>query len=270
MFSLFPLLILLSLLVGSLHLNTISVFDTLSRVLPADMLDLLKSYLTYVSDSFDVKLLMFAIVFSIYFPWRFIRGLMESVSLSYNRKDPSGLVIRILKQLLCTILLPVTLILSLILIVLGQNVITFFVRLLPPGTLQLSQVILHLWQYGRFLIAAGLMTFALIILYRLAIPDKIPLRTLLPGTAFSILAWVISSGLFSFYVENFGSYSVIYGTLGAFIVLLLWLYLTSMIFILGSEINAMWWGRKQVRQEADKTAAAEKKEPSAEPEPARS
>lgn len=51
-------------------------------------------------------------------------------------------------------------------------------------------------------------------------------------------AWMIVSIGFSVYVENFANYSVIYGTLGAVIVLLMWLYMTSFILILGAEYNA--------------------------------
>ncbi|WP_288157567.1 YihY/virulence factor BrkB family protein, partial [Faecalibaculum rodentium] len=108
--------------------------------------------------------------------------------------------------------------------------------------------LLTLWQYGRFLIAAAIMTIALIILYRCSIPTRVPFKTLLPGIVFSIIAWVISSIAFSFYVENFGDYSVIYGTLGAFVILLLWLYLTGLIFLAGSEINALWWLRDSLRE----------------------
>ena len=54
----------------------------------------------------------------------------------------------------------------------------------------------------------------------------------------SLAAWMTLSIGFSFYVENLSSYSVIYGTLGAVIVLMIWLYLTATILIMGAELNA--------------------------------
>ena len=53
-----------------------------------------------------------------------------------------------------------------------------------------------------------------------------------------MVVWLVVSIGFSVYVENFANYSVIYGTLGAVIVLLVWLYLTSFVLILGAEFNA--------------------------------
>lgn len=247
-FSIFPLLILFSLIIGSLHIDTATMDILLARVLPKDMIDMLKGYLDYVTRTFDMKLLMFALVFSIYFPWRFIRSLMDGIRISYRQESEESFIRRTLKQILCTLLIPLTLAASLILIILGHNVITFLVSLLPPQTLRLSDFLLTLWQYGRFLIAAAIMRIALIILYRCSIPTRVPFKTLLPGIVFSIIAWVISSIAFSFYVENFGDYSVIYGTLGAFVILLLWLYLTGLIFLAGSEINALWWLRASLRE----------------------
>ena len=247
-FSIFPLLILFSLIIGSLHIDTATMDILLARVLPKDMIDMLKGYLDYVTRTFDMKLLMFALVFSIYFPWRFIRSLMDGIRISYRQESEESFIRRTLKQILCTLLIPLTLAASLILIILGHNVITFLVSLLPPQTLRLSDFLLTLWQYGRFLIAAAIMSIALIILSRCSIPTRVPFKTLLPGIVFSIIAWVISSIAFSFYVENFGDYSVIYGTLGAFVILLLWLYLTGLIFLAGSEINALWWLRASLRE----------------------
>ncbi len=247
-FSIFPLLSLFSLIIGSLHIDTATMDILLARVLPKDMIDMLKGYLDYVTRTFDMKLLMFALVFSIYFPWRFIRSLMDGIRISYRQESEESFIRRTLKQILCTLLIPLTLAASLILIILGHNVITFLVSLLPPQTLRLSDFLLTLWQYGRFLIAAAIMSIALIILYRCSIPIRVPFKTLLPGIVFSIIAWVISSIAFSFYVENFGDYSVIYGTLGAFVILLLWLYLTGLIFLAGSEINALWWLRASLRE----------------------
>jgi len=247
-FSIFPLLILFSLIIGSLHIDTATMDILLARVLPKDMIDMLKGYLDYVTRTFDMKLLMFALVFSIYFPWRFIRSLMDGIRISYRQESEESFIRRTLKQILCTLLIPLTLAASLILIILGHNVITFLVSLLPPQTLRLSDFLLTLWQYGRFLIAAAIMSIALIILYRCSIPTRVPFKTLLPGIVFSIIAWVISSIAFSYYVENFGDYSVIYGTLGAFVILLLWLYLTGLIFLAGSEINALWWLRASLRE----------------------
>ena len=82
------------------------------------------------------------------------------------------------------------------------------------------------------------MFLILVLLYTVAQDKRVSIRTLLPGIALSLVSWLVISMGFSLYVENFGKYSIIYGTLGTVIVLLIWLYMTSFLLILGAEFNA--------------------------------
>lgn len=244
-FSIFPMLILLSMIVGMMHLNASSLDGLLDSLLPKDMIEVLKNYIVYVNDSYNSTLMSFAIIFSIYFPWRFIKSLMESIRVSFGLGKSKHLLRDIIRQLICTLLLPLTILLCLILIIFGQNVITWICSLLLPGTIRLSNLLLNLWQYLRFVAAALLMSAALAILYELSMDKPLKVKKILPGILFSIFAWILASVIFSFYVENFANYSVIYGAIGGFMALLLWLYLTSTIFILGSELNDILLQRKE-------------------------
>ena len=85
-----------------------------------------------------------------------------------------------------------------------------------------------------------ILIFAL--LYRFS-PDSqytkdINLASTLPGAIFSTFGWMVTTAIFSFYVSNFGRFSITYGSLVGIILLLMWLYLSSLIIILGGEINA--------------------------------
>ena len=59
-----------------------------------------------------------------------------------------------------------------------------------------------------------------------------------PGAVFTVVAWLIVSYLFGLYVSNFDTYNETYGSLGAIIVVLVWLYATALVVIVGAEINA--------------------------------
>ena len=65
-------------------------------------------------------------------------------------------------------------------------------------------------------------------------------KSTIPGAIFGVIAWQLVSLGFSLYVSNFGNYDSTYGSLGGIIVTLLWLQLTGMIILIGSEINATW------------------------------
>ncbi|MBP1151082.1 MULTISPECIES: YihY/virulence factor BrkB family protein [unclassified Methylocaldum] len=59
-----------------------------------------------------------------------------------------------------------------------------------------------------------------------------------PGAVLAVVLWLIGSGLFSFYVSNFGNYNETYGSVGAIVILLTWFYLTAYVVLLGAELNA--------------------------------
>ena len=70
----------------------------------------------------------------------------------------------------------------------------------------------------------------------------------MPGAALAIVIWLIASAAFAFYVANFGSYNKTYGTFGAIIAFLVWMWITNVAILLGAEINAERERSRQLRQ----------------------
>lgn len=239
LFSVFPLVILLSTIISRMNIDMNSVFDTLSRFLPKSMSELIMSYLHYIQADFNQSIMNFAIVFSIYFPWRAIKGLMHDIRKAFRQDHLKKPYTFLLRELFCTITVPLSILISLFSIVLGRKVILDIIGLFPPDTFHFSNVVLWIWNYARFVLAAFIMTVALATIYRFSLNHGVHFKQLLPGTFGAVVIWVVAGMVFSFYSENYASYSVVYGTLGAVIVLLLWLYLTGVVFIMGAEFNAV-------------------------------
>jgi membrane protein len=63
-------------------------------------------------------------------------------------------------------------------------------------------------------------------------------RWVSPGGLLAVVLWIAASGLFAFYVANFGSYSKTYGSMAAVIIFLVWLWITNLVMLLGAEFNA--------------------------------
>ena len=246
-FSLFPLMILISILVGSLNIQIEPMFDAMHNVLPKSVLELLSGYIHYVEETPSTIMFTFAMFFSIYFPWRVVHEIMATIRIAYELPPAPSQFKQLFKELVAAIIIPLSLIVSLILIVFGPNIILKLLSFLPAGLITISDTHLNIWEYARFAIAGLMLVFALVVVYELALDRHQPLRTILPGIIAVLIVWLASSALFSFYVENFAHYSVIYGTLGTFIILLLWLYLTSVIFLMGGEVNALILKRRRRR-----------------------
>ena len=95
----------------------------------------------------------------------------------------------------------------------------------------------ELWVRLRYPAAGVAGYFALFFLYALAQDQRQPWRNLWPGTLFSLAAWMTLSVLYSLYVENFADYSLLYGSIGTVIVLMIWLYMSATVLIMGAELN---------------------------------
>jgi membrane protein len=87
-------------------------------------------------------------------------------------------------------------------------------------------------------VALLFMVFTVALLYYFAPDVDQPFRWITPGGLIGVLLWVLASLAFNFYVSNFGSYNKTYGSIGAVIVLLLYLYISSLTILFGATLNA--------------------------------
>ncbi|MBI4512131.1 MAG: YihY/virulence factor BrkB family protein [Deltaproteobacteria bacterium] len=104
------------------------------------------------------------------------------------------------------------------------------------------------WGVARWLGAALLVLLIWAIVFKY-LPDKDqPLRVFTPGAVIGVVVWVLASQVFALYVAHFGSYEKTYGALGAVIVFLTWLWLSSVALLLGAEVNNVAWALKHQRR----------------------
>ena len=96
-----------------------------------------------------------------------------------------------------------------------------------------------IWSFLRYGITFGLLLTTFYLIYRYLPNRKLTGNHVLAGTIFTTVGWIGASLLFSFYVNNFGSYATVYGSLGGMFALIFWLYISTLIFLLGGAINAI-------------------------------
>jgi membrane protein len=104
-------------------------------------------------------------------------------------------------------------------------------------------MILLVWNGVRWAIALATSIGVTSLVYHNGIPKSQSWRRVLPGAVMSTLFWFGATTLFGWYVTNYATYSVVYGSLGAAIALLVWLYIVSYIVLLGAELNAQFYPR---------------------------
>lgn len=242
LFALFPTLIFLSNLLARLELDIHSVTSRFAEFVPDEMVALIENYLVYVGENYSPSVMGFSLLFLLWFPFRATGSMMQNIRLAYGIKGAPRPVAFKLRQGIFTLVLFVSVALSLFASTLGKRVLLFILKYVD---IRLPIYAITLWHYLRFLLIGVFMLGVVAFLYAIAHDKRPSVSAVLPGAAVTILAWLAVSIGFSFYVENFAKYSIIYGTLGTVIVLMLWLYMISVILIMGAEFNQALLERKK-------------------------
>ena len=222
LFMIFPLLIFISSLLGLLQLDVDAILAVLGEFLPREVVSFV-----------GMKLLLFGLFFSLYFPMRATNTLMRSVRIAYHLGPPRGALSQLVKTLLYTAVLIATIALTLTLMSVGDRLLLYAV-----DNFGLPRFWAALWADLRFPVAAVAGYFALFFLYALSQDGRQPWRNIWPGTMAALGAWLALNWLYASYVQNFADYSLLYGSIGTAIALLIWLYMTAVTLIMGAELNA--------------------------------
>ncbi len=103
----------------------------------------------------------------------------------------------------------------------------------------LSKMLIDLWRILGFPIALGIIAIAFSLIYRYGASERTKNTPIFPGAILAAVSWAIVSLIFRFYVSHIGIYSKIYGAVGTAIVLMLWLYLSSLVMLIGEQVNVI-------------------------------
>ena len=232
LFTIFPLLIFLSALLGLLNLNVEAIGFALLDFLPKEVVELITAYLSYVSENPSPRLMVFGLFFSVYFPMRSANSLMRSVRTAYHLGPPRGSLRHMLKALFYTVVLIISIALTLTLMTVGDRLLSYAVL-----HFRLPSFVAETWVRLRFPVVAVAGYFVLFLLYALAQDQIRPWRDIWPGTLAALGGWMGISLLYSLYVDRIAHYSALYGSIGAVIVVMIWLYLSAVMLIMGAEFN---------------------------------
>jgi membrane protein len=160
--------------------------------------------------------------------------------------------------------LALVVIVSILLMLIGPDLIERIAALVG-----LEEVFVSLWEWLRFPIALSLLAVVLSLIYHFGPNARQRFRSVIPGAALAVVLWAITSVGFSFYLATFANYSVTYGSLGAAVGLLFYLYLCASVVLFGAELNAAIYrpvtdsgatGRKQQGADPSRTQTRAQKD----------
>ena len=234
--SVFPLL-LSFMAIFSIVGNTAFVneaLDTLSQFAPAEVVVVIQTVLKEVTLLKGYSLVaIIGFLTTLYLASNSISVIIKCLNKSDKIQETRGFIHTKVLAICMVFVYVIFLFFSVNLIIFGQtilNLISKYVHIIP---MEVSQLILLLrWPVTFILI------FVLAAINYYVLPaKKVKIKTVIPGSAFFTVFWLLGSWLFSIYINNFGSYNKVYGSIAAFAILMIWLYFTSIIILIGGEIN---------------------------------
>lgn len=232
--SFFPFLMFLITLIGFSNLNSMEVIDGLRTLLPSNVFDLTSATIVEVVENQHAGLLGVSIMLSVWAASSAFRAVIKGINKAYNVRENRSFIKISIIAIISIVALAFIIIITLAMLVFGSLIGDLLKTYLPFDVL-----INKLWDILRYLVVVTSMIFIFAVIYRYAPATRISWREVFPGAIVTTIGWIAASIGFSFYINNFNNYSRLYGGLGAVFVLMTWLYITSIIFILGGEINSV-------------------------------
>ena len=240
-FTFFPALLVVGSILATLRRGEVynrEISYALGTILPAGS----STVLAYLrgSPNRPVGLLITTFLLTVWSASGVVISWMEGFRRAYQLPKTWGIVQERMIAISLVLMAGLPLTFATILVAFGSRIET---RILFHIGHEFGPLILLLWGAIRWAIAIMTSIAVIQLIYHNAVPRTQPWHSVLPGAALATAMWLLSTALFGWYLQHYADYSVIYGSLGVGIALLVWMYLISLVVLIGAEFNAMLFPR---------------------------
>lgn len=250
MLGIFPAMLFLMAIFGWMgnksFINPVLMF--LSNILPQDSMKLISNVLQEVMIfSKGTALATIGLIVTLFLTSNAVAVILKGLNRAYKVEETRSFVYTRVLSVIMVFVNTFMLFLSINLVVFGKVIVNFLVSYVGiTHAFEITLLTLR-WPVAFF----ALYFMALINYYIL--PDlkgneKLKRKSVLPGTLFFCIFWLVGSWGFSIYVNNLHTYNRVYGTIGAFAMLMMWLYYTSLLLLIGGEINSQMYDKLEMSE----------------------
>ena len=251
--GLFPFLLFLTALFGWMGKKTLisPILTFLTNVAPKDVSNLILNTLEEAMIFNQGTLIaIFGFCITIWLSSNALAVIIKGLNKAYAIEETRNFIFTRVLAILMVLINSLLLFLAVNLIVLGKVFLDFMMEYTILSQLSIDLISILRWPVAYLALAVCAMS-NYFILPCIEGNDKIKFRSVLPGTLFFCLFWMLGSWSFSLYLSNLNTYNKVFGTIGAFAILMVWLYYTSLIMLVGGEINSRVYARLMNKQNAE-------------------
>ena len=236
MLAFFPATIFLFTLIPYIHIKNFqaNLLNLLSTILPYNAYMAFQATIEDIVKHHNGKLLSIGFLSALYFATNGVTNLMQAFNKSSLVSEKRSWLKRRLIAIALTVVISIALLVAITIMTAGESVINFIKSHLDSKG--------HFWIYiiafSRWIIVIAIFFVTISLLYRYGPANKQKWKFLNTGSFLATVLAVVTSLGFTYYINNFSSYNKIYGSIGTLIILMLWLYLNSLILLIGFELMA--------------------------------
>jgi len=245
MLGIFPAMLFLMAIFGWMGKKTFmnSVLLFLSNVIPADSMKLIHTVLNEVMLFSKGSLIgTIGVIVTLFLTSNAVAVILKGLNRAYKVEETRSFIYTRLLSIIMVFVNTFMLFLSINLIVFGKVIVNFLVHYV--GISHAFEISLLTLRWPVAFLALYFMAFInYYILPDLKGIESLKRKSALPGTLFFCSFWLVGSWAFSIYVNNLHTYNRVYGTIGAFAMLMMWLYYTSILLLIGGEINSQVYNK---------------------------
>ena len=243
--GLFPFLLFLTSLFAWLGKKTLitPIINFITNIAPKDVASLILNTLNEAMIFKQGKLIaIFGLIITIALAANAIAVIIKGLNRAYAIEENRNFIYTRTLSVLMVFINSLVLFLTVNFIVLGKVILSFLISYTALSKMSIDIISIIRWPVS-YLALAFCAIGNYYILPAIEGNEKIKLKSVLPGTFFFCLFWMLGSWCFSIYLSNLNAYNKVYGTIGAFAILMVWLYYTSLILLVGGEINSRFYKR---------------------------
>jgi membrane protein len=235
LFALFPFLLFLTTLLGYLPVPNLmdNIMLLLARALPREALILIQDNVHTLVTQPKGGLLSFGIIAALWTSSSAIIAITVGLNRAYGVEESRPWWKVRIVALLLILGSSLFVIAATVLLIFGPQLGTWL-----ASSIGLGDVFAVVWNIARWIIIPLCLIVALAALYYFAPDVEQKWRWITPGSVCAVIGWILTSSGFAYYINNFGSYNTTYGSIGAVIMLLTWMYVTGFFILVGGELNS--------------------------------
>lgn len=229
----FPFLIFIMTVISYTSVTSGDILSSLKPILAHDTYQLIEDFINGFLAADNITFLSIGMIGTIWASSSGVKAIIRGLNKAYNiTEDRPFWKVRGI-SILFTIALGIIILISFATLIFGKMIGEQLFKLLHfPDNFD------AVWNVVQYIIPLTVMFIVFEVVY-CQIPNRyLTYREVIPGSLVATFGWVIISIIFAFYVNNWGNYTKVYGSIGGIIILLIWLYISSIIILLGGEINA--------------------------------